>query len=155
MFEKITDRTSTVLRLANEQAAILNHSAVHTGHVAIGLALEGHGVAANIMHNFDINIDDIPRHVARYNLTTEECAKEMRLLDSTSRFSADRLKHWYRGTEHLLLGIALLPNAVGSRCLTACSCNLPEIGQEILNILGHFDSDWDDFCKESGQAHPT
>lgn len=66
MFGKITERISTVLKLANEQVAILEHPAVHTGHVAIGLALEEHGVAANVMRNFDIDSDEIARHVVRY-----------------------------------------------------------------------------------------
>lgn len=155
MFEKITDRTSTVLRLAGEQSKLLGHHEVHTGHIAVALAIEGKGVAANVMRNLDVDFDQLPAQVAPHNLSVNECAAEMALLDSASAFAAKRIGHWYRGTEHLLLGIALLPSTIGARCLTDCGVPLSGIGQEVLDLLGHFDIEWTDFDRESWHGHPT
>lgn len=56
MFDRVTDRSRKVLTLAEEQAVEFSNHAVHTGHVVLGLASEGNGVAALVLRSchFDL-----------------------------------------------------------------------------------------------------
>ncbi|MGH2425649.1 MAG: Clp protease N-terminal domain-containing protein, partial [bacterium] len=45
MFERFTERARRVIILAQEEAKRLNHSAVGTEHILLGIIREGEGVA--------------------------------------------------------------------------------------------------------------
>jgi len=53
-----TPRVKKVLALAAKEAKALNHTYVGTEHILLGLLREGEGVAARILKNFDVNVEE-------------------------------------------------------------------------------------------------
>lgn len=49
MFERFTDRARRIVVLAQEEARLLDHNYVGTGHLLLGLLREGNGVAAQVL----------------------------------------------------------------------------------------------------------
>jgi ATP-dependent Clp protease ATP-binding subunit ClpC len=54
VFERFTDRARRVLILAQEQSRLLNHSAIGTEHLLLGLIQEGEGVAAKALASLGV-----------------------------------------------------------------------------------------------------
>jgi len=58
-YEKFTDRARKVMTLANEEAGRLHHQQIDTGHLLLGLVVEGSGVAAQALANLGLKLEDI------------------------------------------------------------------------------------------------
>src|SRR6266542_2974212 len=52
-----TPRVKKVLALAQKEARALNHTYVGTEHILLGLLREGDGVAARVLKNLDVDIE--------------------------------------------------------------------------------------------------
>ena len=65
MFDKYTDRARKVMSLARMEAQRLNHDAIGTEHILLGLLKEGSGVAARALLNLEIDfkkaVDEVER----------------------------------------------------------------------------------------------
>src|SRR2546426_491767 len=55
MFERFTERARRVIILAQEEAKRLNHSAVGTEHILLGIVREGEGVASKVLESLNIS----------------------------------------------------------------------------------------------------
>src|SRR3989304_3535534 len=55
MFERFTERARRVIILAQEEAKRLNHSAVGTEHILLGIIREGEGVASKVLESLNIS----------------------------------------------------------------------------------------------------
>ena len=55
-----TPRVKKVLALASKEAKALNHTYVGTEHILLGLLREGDGVAAKVLKNLDVDIEETP-----------------------------------------------------------------------------------------------
>jgi ATP-dependent Clp protease ATP-binding subunit ClpC len=58
-----TPRAKRVLELALEEARSLDHNYVGTEHILLGLIRENEGMAAQVLHNLHISIDDVRSEV--------------------------------------------------------------------------------------------
>ncbi len=58
-----TDRVRRVLQLAREEAARLHHEYVGTEHILLGLIREGEGVAAVVLINLNVDLEEISRRI--------------------------------------------------------------------------------------------
>jgi ATP-dependent Clp protease ATP-binding subunit ClpC len=58
-----TSRTQRVFELSMQAARALNHDAVDTQHLLLGLAAERKGIGAQILHQFGITEDKIREHL--------------------------------------------------------------------------------------------
>ncbi len=58
-----TDRVRRVLQLAREEAARLHHEYVGTEHILLGLIREGEGVAAVVVINLNVDLEEISRRI--------------------------------------------------------------------------------------------
>ncbi|MCX5656107.1 MAG: AAA family ATPase, partial [Planctomycetota bacterium] len=65
MFERFTDRARKVMALANQEAQRFNHEYVGTEHILLGLVKEGQGVAANVLHNLQVDLKKIRLEVEK------------------------------------------------------------------------------------------
>lgn len=140
-----TERVRKVLAMAREEAARLHHEYVGTEHILLGLIREGEGVAAAVLQNLSIDLDDI-------QLKVEETVKKGKAatatgpdLPYTSRAKkvlelamseARELNHSYVGTEHLLLGLLREEKGIAAQVLTDVGINLEEARRETLRLLG-------------------
>jgi ATP-dependent Clp protease ATP-binding subunit ClpC len=140
-----TERVRKVLAMAREEAARLHHEYVGTEHILLGLIREGEGVAATVLTNLSVELDDIQQKI-------EETVKKGKAgqttgpdLPYTSRAKkvlelamseARELNHSYVGTEHLLLGLLREEKGIAAQVLTDAGVNLEAARTETLRILG-------------------
>ena len=70
-----TPRVKKVLALASREAKALNHTYVGTEHILLGLLREGDGVAAKVLKNLDVDIEQCRQEILKEldpNLAGEE-----------------------------------------------------------------------------------
>src|SRR5476651_2679533 len=60
-----TPRVKKVLALASKEAKALNHTYVGTEHILLGLLREGDGVAAKVLRNLDVDIEEARQRVLK------------------------------------------------------------------------------------------
>jgi len=60
-----TPRVKKVLNLASKEAKALNHTYVGTEHILLGLLREGDGVAARVLKNLDIDIEQTRQEILK------------------------------------------------------------------------------------------
>ncbi|MGH7507189.1 MAG: Clp protease N-terminal domain-containing protein, partial [Longimicrobiales bacterium] len=58
-----TDRVRKVLAMAREEAIRLSHDYVGTEHILLGLIREGEGVAAAVLMNLNVDLDQIHERI--------------------------------------------------------------------------------------------
>src|SRR5674476_919623 len=140
-----TERVRKVLAMAREEAARLHHEYVGTEHILLGLIREGEGVAAAVLQNLSVELDEIQQKI-------EETVKKGKAaqttgpdLPYTSRAKkvlelamgeARELNHSYVGTEHLLLGLLREEKGIAAQVLTDAGVNLDAARAETLRLLG-------------------
>jgi ATP-dependent Clp protease ATP-binding subunit ClpC len=140
-----TERVRKVLAMAREEAARLHHEYVGTEHILLGLIREGEGVAAAVLQNLSVDLDEIQQKI-------EETVKKGKAAQSagpdlpyTSRAKkvlelamseARELNHSYVGTEHLLLGLLREEKGIAAQVLTDAGVNLDAARAETLRLLG-------------------
>src|SRR5207247_1233208 len=70
-----TPRVKKVLALASKEAKALNHTYVGTEHILLGLLREGDGVAARVLKNLDVDIEQTRQEILKEldpNFTAQE-----------------------------------------------------------------------------------
>src|SRR5205814_1037298 len=64
-----TDRVRKVLQMAREEAARLHHEYVGTEHILLGLIREGEGVAAAVLTNLNVDLEEIQQKIEKKSKT--------------------------------------------------------------------------------------
>src|SRR2546423_3562952 len=140
-----TDRVRRVLRLAREEAARLHHEYVGTEHILLGLIREGEGVAATVLTNLNVDLEEISRRIDETVRKGTAAGSACTDLPYTSRAKkilefamseARELNHRYVGTEHLLLGVLREEKGIGAQVLTDAGVTLETARSEVLQVLG-------------------
>jgi len=140
-----TERVRKVLAMAREEAARLHHEYVGTEHILLGLIREGEGVAAAVLQNLSVDLDEIQQKI-------EETVKKGKAAQTTgpdlpytsrakkvlelAMSEARELNHSYVGTEHLLLGLLREEKGIAAQVLTDAGVNLEAARTETLRLLG-------------------
>ncbi|HEX6602953.1 MAG TPA: Clp protease N-terminal domain-containing protein, partial [Solirubrobacterales bacterium] len=140
-----TERVRKVLAMAREEAARLHHEYVGTEHILLGLIREGEGVAAAVLQNLSVDLDEIQQKI-------EETVKKGKAAQTTgpdlpytsrakkvlelAMSEARELNHSYVGTEHLLLGLLREEKGIAAQVLTDAGVNLDAARAETLRLLG-------------------
>ncbi|HEV3026184.1 MAG TPA: Clp protease N-terminal domain-containing protein, partial [Planctomycetota bacterium] len=143
MFERFTERARRIIILAQEEAKRLNHSAVGTEHILLGVVLEGDGVASKVLASLNISPERVRAEIE------SAIGRGERTLDGEVAFTprgkrvlelaldeARRLGHNYIGTEHLLLGLIREGEGVAARVLEAMGADLERVRSQIGSLLG-------------------
>ena len=155
MFERFTERARRVIILAQEEAKRLNHSAVGTEHLLLGIIREGEGVASKVLEFLNINPErvraEIESAIGRGERTpyeevplTPRAKKVLELALDEAR----RLGHNYISTEHLLLGLIREGEGVAARVLEAAGADLERVRSQVVSLLGE---SWHRLLPQAGQ----
>ncbi|HWO90143.1 MAG TPA: Clp protease N-terminal domain-containing protein, partial [Gemmatimonadales bacterium] len=140
-----TDRVRKVLQMAREEAARLHHEYVGTEHILLGLIREGEGVAAAVLSNLNVDLEEIQQKIEESVKKGKASAAAGPDLPYTSRAKkvlelamseARELNHSYVGTEHLLLGLLREEKGIAAQVLTDVGVNLEQARAETLRLLG-------------------
>ena len=136
-----TDRVRKVLQMAREEAARLHHEYVGTEHILLGLIREGEGVAAAVLTNLNVDLEEIQQKIEETVKKGKAPAAAGPDLPYTSRAKkvlelamseARELNHSYVGTEHLLLGLLREEKGIAAQVLTDAGVNLEQARAETL-----------------------
>jgi len=140
-----TERVRKVLAMAREEAARLHHEYVGTEHILLGLIREGEGVAAAVLQNLTVDLDDVTQKIEDTVKKGKAAQATGPDLPYTSRAKkvlelamaeARDLNHSYVGTEHLLLGLVREEKGIAAQVLTDAGVNLEAARAETLRLLG-------------------
>jgi ATP-dependent Clp protease ATP-binding subunit ClpA len=139
-----TERVRKVLAMAREESARLHHEYVGTEHLLLGLVREGEGVAATILQNLSVDVDELERlindtvkkgksvHTGPDLPYTTRAKKVLELAMAEAR----EVNHSYVGTEHLLLGILREQKGIAAQVLGDAGVTVENAREEMLRILG-------------------
>ena len=139
-----TERVRHVLAMAREQAVALNHEYVGTEHILLGLLAEGEGVAATVLQNLDVELEELSQATVA-GLKRGKSTDGAPDLPYTSRAKkvlelgmseARAMQHSYVGTEHLLLGLLREEHGIAAQMLTSFGVTIENAHAETLRILG-------------------
>jgi hypothetical protein len=142
-FDMFTPRSRTVLDLAHREAIRLGSVQIGTEHLLLGLLEEGNGVAAHVLMRHGIELAELRTALlARLQPAGETAAPPIGLSPLAKRAielsvaEANRLKHHYVGTEHLLLGLVAQAEGAAADELRRRKCgDLSTLRREILQVL--------------------
>ena len=140
-----TERTRKCLALAREEAARLHHEYIGSEHILLGIIAEGRGVAATVLQNLGVELDElvsaVERSVKPGNSETTigpdlpYTSRAKKVIDF-AMFHARNMHHSYVGTEHLLLGLIAENTGIGARVLIERGVTLDKATAETLRVLG-------------------
>jgi len=144
MQERFTERVRKVISIARQEAIRLHHDSVGTEHLLLGIVREGEGVAAVVLTNLGINLDDLRRAVENAVPTGSETLvlgevplnQEARSSLNYAVDEARKMNHTYVGTEHLLLGLLREERGVACQVLQSLGMEIDLVRQETLRLLG-------------------
>jgi ATP-dependent Clp protease ATP-binding subunit ClpA len=139
-----TERVRKALALAREEAAGLRHEYIGTEHILLGIIHEGEGVAATILVNLSVELDNLRYRVESYVKKgtrstvgpdlpyTSRAKKVLELAMSEAR----EVNHTYVGTEHLLLGLLREKKGAAALILNDVGVTITNAREEMLRVLG-------------------
>ena len=144
MQERFTERVRKVISLARQEAIRLHHDHIGTEHLLLGLVKEGEGVAAVVLTNLGINLDDLRRAVENAVTTGSETLvlgevplnQEARSALNYAVDEARKMSHTYIGTEHLLLGLLREERGLGCQVLQSLGVEIELVRNETIKLLG-------------------
>src|SRR5512147_786280 len=108
-----TPRAQQVLALARKEADRFNHNFVGTEHLLLGLIKLGQGVAVNVLHKMNLDLETVRRQLEKEVGTSPDqkiignipYTPRVKKVLALAQTEAKYLKHTYVGTEHILLGL--------------------------------------------------
>jgi len=140
-----TERVRNVLGMAREEAARLHHEYVGTEHILLGVIREGEGVAATMLQNLGVEMDEVKRLIeeavkrGRPALTTGPDLPYTSRAKKVLELAMDEAReagHSYVGTEHLLLGLLREKKGIAAQLLVHVGVTTENARDEMLRILG-------------------
>ena len=120
--------------MAREEAIRLQHDYVGTEHILLGLIREGEGVAAAVLTNLDVDLEQVHERVEEL-VRKGKATIALGDLPYTSRAKkvlefamaeARELSHSYVGTEHLLLGLLREEKGIAAQVLNSLAVTLED-----------------------------
>lgn len=140
-----TPRVKKVLTYAQQEAKGLHHTYIGTEHLLLGLLREGEGIAAQVLINLNVNLEQTRLDILKEldpNFNSKNAIalgvgnlgnftpRAIQAL-SFAREEADRLHQKAIGTDHLLLGIIKLEQGVAVNLLKSLGLDFDSIRAEV------------------------
>ncbi|MCD6166637.1 ATP-dependent Clp protease ATP-binding subunit [candidate division KSB1 bacterium] len=143
MRNNFSSRVQMVLQLSREEAIRLEHDYIGTEHLLLGLLLEGEGIAAEILKNLGLDLEELRTTIEdtikggseTSTLGNIPFTKRAEKVLKISYIEAERYKSNIIGTEHLLLALAKEREGVAAQILMSFGVNYEAIRQELENII--------------------
>ncbi|MGE5398706.1 MAG: ATP-dependent Clp protease ATP-binding subunit, partial [Chitinophagales bacterium] len=146
MLRRFTQRAQKAILLAQEEARELNHPAVGTEHILLGIIKEGEGIGARALINLGIDPgkarEELIKLIGQPGVRSEEPNADLPVTPRAKKvlnlaFNEAQLQGVnYVGTEHLLLALLLEEEGVASQILTGIGVRLDEIREQVMLLLG-------------------
>jgi len=142
MLERFTDRARRVVKLAEEEARMLNHNYIGTEHILLGLIREDEGVAAKALESLGISLQAVRQQVGEIIGQGQQVPFEVipftpqskKVLELSLRESL-QLGHSYIGTEHILLGLIREGDGVAAQVLVKLGADLNRVRHQVIQLI--------------------
>jgi len=141
-FDKFTERARKVLGLAQEEAQRFQHNYIGTEHLLLGLVREGEGVAAKVLSNLGVELNQVRYAVEaiigrgdRIVLGEIGLTPRAKKVIELAVDEAQRLNHYYIGTEHLLLALVREGEGIAAGVLESLGVNLEKVRTQTIQVL--------------------
>ena len=126
MLAKFNERSGKVLSLSVQNAQRLKSEFIGTEHVLLGIILEGGGVAAEVLANLNVTVEQVSGGIGKLlqpGTSQKVVIKQLpfsprcrRALKMSSE-AANQFGHPDIGTEHILLGLVRVRDGVAAQVL--------------------------------------
>ena len=137
MKNNFSSRVQMVIQFAREEAMRLGHDYIGTEHLLLGLLREGEGIAAEILKNIGLDLEELRSAIEDTVRSSGDTAtignipftKRAEKVLKMSYMEADRFKSDIIGTEHLLLALSKERDGVAAQILMSFGVNYDTIRQ--------------------------
>lgn len=142
MFERYTERARLAIAHAQDESRRMKHEQIGSGHILLGLLREGEGLAARVLEEHELTIEDVRMAIRRIMGEGEEMAvgqipmtpRSKKILELALR-EALSLGHNYIGTEHILLGLIREKEGVAATVLAEREITEQAIRDTVIRML--------------------
>lgn len=168
MFRRFTQRARNAVIHAQEEAKTLNHPAIGTEHILLGLLREGEGIGAKALLSLGIDLDKVRQEVnnmiGQNSAYREEAEGDLPITPRAKKvfnlaFDEARIQGVnYVGTEHLLLALLREEEGVAGQVLISMGVRLDEVREQVMLLLGGeagFNPSGGQNYQESSSNHPN
>ncbi len=143
MFERYTERARRVLFFARYEANQLGSASIESEHLLLGLIREGKGLTSRLFARSRLSFESVRQEVESRATSRNEAAvphevpfgAEAKRVLGLAAEEADRLRHAYIGTEHLLLGILREERSAAASILGARGMRLAAVREDVVQLL--------------------
>lgn len=153
MFERFTDAARRVVVLAQEEARMLTHHHIGSGHLLLGLIREQDGIAAQALGTLGLELDSARRQVGELVVESDESdglgdqkpaghlsfsPLAKKVLELALR-EALQIGNNFIGTEHLLIGLVRAgDDGVGAKILSTYTADLNDVRNQVVKMIRDF-----------------
>jgi ATP-dependent Clp protease ATP-binding subunit ClpC len=141
-FDKFTERARKSLSLSQEEAQRLQHNYIGTEHLLLGLIREDEGVAAKVLLNLGVRLDEARQNIAAIIGRGDQAVPGSIGLTPRAKKvielavdEARKMNHHTIGTEHILLGLVREGEGVAALMLESMGVQLARVREETLRVL--------------------
>ena len=142
LFDRFTPRARRVLKLAADEAESLRHPEIGTEHLLLGLVREGRGLGAVALRQLGLSADDVRRRLEGRLIPGDVPPDDSRGLSPGAKHAiemavaeANRFRHNYVGTEHLVLGLLRDGEGLAYVTLQGLGANLERARREVVRLI--------------------
>ena len=143
MFQHFTDKAIKAIMLSQEEARRLGHNFVGTEQILLGLIGEGTGVAAKVLTELGVTLQDARKEVEQIigrgsGFVPAEIpfTPKVKSVFERSFEEARQVGHNYIGPEHLLLGLLRVGEGVAIKVLENLGVEPSEVRNQVIRALG-------------------
>jgi ATP-dependent Clp protease ATP-binding subunit ClpC len=141
-FDGFTEQARKVFNLAEAECQRFQHRFIGTEHLLLGLVAEGDGIAAKILANLGVELenarDQTEDLLGRGNHTIEgeiPLSPRVKKVIEQARDDAHRLGHHSLGTEHLLLALVHDGEGLAIHVLEGLGINREQVQTQTFQML--------------------
>ena len=143
MNSNFTPRAQQVLNIARREADRFHHNFIGAEHVLLGLLKLGQGVAISVMENAGVDIADLTAKIEQ-SIMPGSASVEGGSLPYTPRVrkmliqageEAQKLRHTYVGTEHLLLAMLKDEDGLAWNSLISCGLTYESVRRGVMEEI--------------------
>ena len=142
-FQGFTEKANNAVNLAIGVAGQFGHTYVGSEHLLLGLIMEGTGVAANILAEFDVTEEKIEDQIssaigrgAPVSVSFSDFTPRSKRIMELAVAVARSMSHKYVGTEHLLLAILQEGENYAIRFLKQLGVSPEDVYDAVMKAIG-------------------
>ncbi|MBR7060472.1 MAG: ATP-dependent Clp protease ATP-binding subunit, partial [Eubacterium sp.] len=154
-FNSFTNKANEVLNLAIKSAAEYGHNYVGSEHILIGLLKEGTGIAASVLAEKGITLEDVDSLIkseigtgSPTRLSPDDFTPRSKRIIELSFQIARSMTHSFVGTEHILISLVKESDSYAVRFINQLGVDENALLEELAQSLGNGNTDESNGAKQ-------